>query len=73
MLTIKKKFKCKLCKHKYPITSDMLRTVYNITGFGHKQFFRAFNCPCCGLIYVSEDNGFYRKWYNETWEFFEVE
>lgn len=73
MSTIKKKFKCKLCKHKYPITSDMLRTVYNITGFGDRQFFRAFNCPCCGLIYVSEKTTFGMGWFNETWEFFDLQ
>ena len=69
---IKKNFKCKLCKNKYPITLDMLRTVYNVTGFGNKQFFRSFNCPCCGLIYVSQETTFGRRWVNETWEFFEA-
>lgn len=65
---IQKKFKCKLCKRKYSITSDMLKTVYNITGFGYKQFFRSFTCPICGLIYINEEG----KWLNETWEFFEA-
>ena len=68
---VKKNFKCKLCKHKYPITSDMLKTVYNIT-FGHKQFFRAFDCPYCGLIYINEETTFGRGWFNETWEFFDA-
>ena len=69
---IKKKFKCKLCKNKYSITSDMLKTVYNITGFGHKQFFRSFNCPHCGLIYINEEGTFGRIWTNEVWEFFDA-
>ena len=69
---IKKNFKCKLCKHKYPITSDMLRTVYNVTGFGNKQFYRSFNCPICGLIYINEEAILGRGWFNETCEFFEA-
>ena len=50
----------------------MLRTVYNVTGFGYKQFFRSFNCPYCGLIYINEEATFGRGWFNETWEFFEA-
>lgn len=69
---IKNNFKCELCKHKYPITSDMLRTVHNVTGFGNKQFFRSFNCPYCGLIYINQEATLGRKWLNQTWEFFEA-
>ena len=68
---IKKNFKCKLCKHNYPITSDMLRTVYTIDTRG-RLFFRSFNCPVCGLIYINEETGFGRRWFNETWEFFKA-
>lgn len=69
---IKNKFRCRLCKNRYPITTDMLRTVYNITGFGQKQFFRAFDCPYCGLTHVNEETMFGRGWVNETWEFFDA-
>lgn len=48
---IKKKFKCKVCKDKYPITVNMLRDVFHMTGFGDRQFSKAFNCPTCGTIY----------------------
>ena len=67
---IKKRFKCKLCKDKYPITTDMLRDVYNKTGFGNKQFAKAFNCPTCGNIYVNF--GWDNHWKHETWEFFDA-
>ena len=67
-MTIKKRFKCNLCKQKYPITTEMLKDVYNITGFGGKQFFKAFNCPYCGKIYI---NTYGNCFEHETWEFFD--
>lgn len=67
---IKKRFKCKFCKDKYPITLNMVRDVYNVTGLGTKQFAKAFNCPTCGTIYCNW--GYGNRWTHETWEFFDV-
>ena len=67
---IKKKFKCTVCKNKYPITLDMLRDVYNVTLFGQKQFAKAFNCPTCGTIYCNW--GYGSRWIHEIWEFIDV-
>lgn len=67
-MTIKKRFKCALCKQKYPITTDMLKDIYNITAFGDKQFFKAFNCPCCDKIYI---NTYGNHFEHESCEFFD--
>lgn len=67
---IKKRFKCNLCREKYPITVDMLRNVYHKTAFGDKEFSKAFNCPTCGNIYVNF--GYDNKWKHSTWEYFDA-
>jgi hypothetical protein len=55
---IKKKFKCKLCKNRYPITDDMLRTIEIIELCDHPHYNRAFSCPICGQVYAFDTNGF---------------
>ena len=46
-IIIKKKFKCPVCKRKYPITVDMVRDVYHFTRFYDREYSKAFNCPTC--------------------------
>lgn len=55
---IKKNFKCKLCKNKYQITDDMLRTIEIIELCDHPHYNRAFSCPVCGQVYAFDTNGF---------------
>lgn len=55
---IKKKFKCKLCKNKYPITDDMLRTVGVVDWYDHSYQHRGFSCPVCGQVYAFDTDGF---------------
>lgn len=55
---IKKNFKCKLCKNKYQITDDMLRTIEIIELCDHPHYNRAFSCPICGQVYAFDTNGF---------------
>lgn len=67
---LKRRFKCKVCRNKYPVDVSMIRDVYNRTGFGDRQFAKAFNCPVCGNIYVNF--GHSTNWRHESWEFFDV-
>ena len=55
---VKKNFKCKLCKNKYQITDDMLRTIEIIELCDHPHYNRAFSCPVCGQVYAFDTNGF---------------
>lgn len=55
---IKKNFKCKLCKNRYQITDDMLRTIEIIELCDHPHYNRAFSCPVCGQVYAFDTNGF---------------
>lgn len=57
-IVIKKRFKCKLCKNRYPITDDMLRTIEIIELCDHPHYNRAFSCPICGQVYAFDTNGF---------------
>lgn len=69
--TLKKKFKCNVCKSKYPVTVDMTRGIWWKTGFGDKRIAKGFNCPACGNLYVNfgHDN----SWVHECWEFHDIE
>lgn len=55
---IKKNFRCKLCKNKYQITDDMLRTIEIRELHDHPHYHRAFNCPTCGQVYAFDSDGF---------------
>lgn len=61
---IKKKFKCKMCKHVYPITIDMIKDKkygYSEYGRTYFEYVKGFNCPVCGLTY-DWDDGRFIKW-----------
>jgi len=69
-MVIKRRFKCKVCKQRYDVDTNMIRDVYNVTGFGWKQMAKAFNCPTCGTLYCNWGNG--SSWTHESWEFHDV-
>lgn len=66
---IKKRFKCKLCKNKYQITSDMLRTAKILDWYGHPSYHRVFRCPTCGQVYAYTDGLGYYGWYPVCMEY----
>lgn len=66
---IKKEFKCRVCKRRYSIRLNMIRDVYNVTGFGDKQYAKAFNCPVCKTIYCNWGGS---EWRHESWDFIDA-
>ena len=47
-----KKFKCKLCKKKYVLMSDLFYSVSHDEGIYGVRYYRAFNCPYCNELYI---------------------
>lgn len=68
---IKKKFKCCVCKNKYPITTGMTRKMWWKTGFGDRHVAMGFNCPVCGNLFVNFGQS--NRWVHECWEFHDIE
>ena len=68
---VKKKFKCKMCKHVYPITVNMLKDKKFKDGYGDKRCVKVFYCPVCGLSY-EWNNECFIKWQHYEHELFDI-